>query len=156
MGGAPNRNTTGKNRVRSTKRSEEGRQFSSIKVPRKAEVKAANQSALPVDLRRDGGGHGAAPRGQDYFDPLSSDATFVVVEHSEFWPPPSLEQLLGKEAAANPDGAMDMYDRGQDDAANKRERVAKQIGEVNHPRRKAKRNTKVAFGDDDDDDDDDA
>jgi hypothetical protein len=126
------------NRVRATKRSLEAKQFSSIPLPRTSEVTGANAHIHEVV---------AAPSsGAAVFDPIPNDGMFFIVANSKHWPPPPLADL-GALDGNNMAGGMDLYDRRADEAHAKKAKVARIEGEVNHPRGKATKNTKVAFDD---------
>lgn len=111
------------------------------------------------------------------FDPIPNDGMFIIPEESEYWPPPSLEDLAAayaKEQAALPgpqgqirseedirkaavgmsaDG-MDLFDRRADDKQSHKEakKIIKQKGELSHPRGKTAVSTKVSFDDAEDSD----
>lgn len=136
-----------KQRVRPTNKSIESQRFTTVKLPKSSEVVA--QSKIHELDQRSGNASSA-------FDPIPNDGMFVVVENSQYWPPPSVEDVMrsvsdGQLEVGN-DG-MDMYDRRADDAAAKaaKLKVVKTIGEVNHPRGKARKNAAIQFNDNDDD-----
>ncbi|CUG88406.1 Hypothetical protein, putative [Bodo saltans] len=143
-----------KQRVRPTNKSIESQRFTTVKLPRSSEVVA--QSRIHELEQRTA----TTPAGG--FDPIPNDGMFLIVEESQYWPPPPLDDLMRSFNEANggqshtstvalADG-MDMYDRRADDAAAKsaKLKVVKAIGEVSHPRGKAAKNVKVQFNDNDD------
>jgi hypothetical protein len=139
-----------KQRVRPTNKSIESQRFTTVKLPKSSEVVA--QSKIHELEQRTA----TTPAGG--FDPIPNDGMFVVVQDSQFWPPPPLEELMrslnesgqSHNMPAENDG-MDMYDRRADDAAAKaaKMKVVKAIGEVSHPRGKVSKNVKVLFDNDD-------
>ena len=120
------------NRVRTTKRSLEAKQFSSIPMPKSDEVQGANAHI-----------HEKVQPGST-FDPIPNDPMFTVVTNSKYWPPPPLADL-GTLEGENLAGGMDLYDRRADEAAAKKAKVARVEGELNHPRGKTAKNVKVSF-----------
>uniref|UniRef100_A0A7S1M5M6 Uncharacterized protein n=1 Tax=Neobodo designis TaxID=312471 RepID=A0A7S1M5M6_NEODS len=185
-------------RIRTTNRALEARQFSTVRVPRSAEVKTANERGLAPELRAGEAGRKAladqqrskaqskaeklqrdtkraatatstfegidasAPIGADTttkragaaaagtsgshgFDPIPGDATFTIVENSRYWPPKPLDKATLAKAGA---GAMDQFDRRDDEAAAKRAKVKAAAGEIRHPRGRQPKNAKVTFDDD--------
>lgn len=141
-------------RASKTNRAQDAKRFSTIKFPKKAEVKTANQRALAPELRA--GGPSAAELASRQaimkkptttitendsqqqqqassssapFDPIPQDPVFFLVENSKYWPPPPLKNANknGEEDASGM-GLMDQFDR-QDDEKQKRkhaEKLAKQ------------------------------
>lgn len=133
-----------KQRVRPTNKSIESQRFASVKLPRTSEVVA--QSKIHELEQR-------SATTSSVFDPIPNDGMFEIVQDSQYWPPPPLEELMsslnqGGEMIANHDG-MDMYDRRADDASAKaaKLKVVKAIGEISHPRGKVAKNIKVQFDD---------
>ena len=117
-------------RVRTTNRAKEAKQFSSVRLPRRSEMPMTNvtmHSTPTLD-----------------FDPIPSDSMFSIVANSKYWPPVPLEELRGSWGALNADG-MDLFDRREDEARGCREKIAKISGEVNHPRGKARKQEKIKF-----------
>ena len=112
-------------RVRATNKSLEAKQFSTVRLPRKAEVRAANEGTLPDDMRAHGA-FGAAPKKPATtapaatsadFDPIPNDGTFVIVENSKHWPPPKLDEVLLQRAGGRLVDGLDTYDRSDDAGA---------------------------------------
>jgi hypothetical protein len=189
-------------RIRTTNKAMEARQFSTVRVPRSAEVKTANERGLAPELRageagrkaladqqrskamtraakegegtarkqhtssfegmggdmgagadtttkrrNHGQGTGVVAAPAPAFDPIPSDATFTIVENSTYWPPAPLSAAMLALAGA---GAMDPFDRRDDEAVAKRQKIKAAAGEVRHPRGRAPTNTKVSFDDEDD------
>lgn len=141
-------------RIRPTNKSLEAQRFSSIKMPRSSELLSTSSAAASKkqqqiheeDLVQKQGG---APSSADAaFDPIPNDPMFSIVENSKYWPPMSLEELQKSSGMTLAADGMDLYDRREDDANAKKEKVAKMKGEVNHPRGKATKNVKVSFDDD--------
>ncbi|RNF19288.1 uncharacterized protein Tco025E_04223 [Trypanosoma conorhini] len=144
---APKRQAT-KQRVRVTNRAREARQFSTVRLPRRAEVQAAAADVERMhEDRGGGGGHGGGQTSAPpAFDPIPADPLFVVVAASKHWPPPSLEELQAASGAPISDG-FDAYDRREDDREARKERVKVVRGELNHPRGKPRQNTLVRLDD---------
>ena len=124
-------------------------------MPRSSEIPIAPknkpQQIHEEDLVQKQGGVSAATAAGSSdaaFDPIPNDPMFSVVENSKYWPPMSLEELQKSSGITLAADGMDLYDRREDDANAKKEKVAKMKGEVNHPRGKATKNVKVSFGDD--------
>lgn len=86
------------------------------------------------------------------FDPIPNDPMFVIVEQSQYWPPPTLQELEEQTGVSvvGTDG-FDAYDRREDDKKARQERVKRVPGELHHPRGKPRQNVIVQFDDDDDD-----
>lgn len=140
---ATNEGEKKKQRIRPTNKSLESQRFSSVKMPKGNEVTGVNAHIHEVDKLTSSG---------MAFDPIPNDGMFTVVENSKYWPPPSLEELQQSSGIATLAGdGMDMYDRREDDAAAKKEKIKilKVMGEVNHPRGKGAKNVKVKLDDDD-------
>ncbi|RNF01990.1 hypothetical protein TraAM80_06652 [Trypanosoma rangeli] len=152
-----------KQRVRVTNRALEARQFSTVRLPRRAEaqVPQVDVERMYDDRGREGGDSGAK-RGDgnggeqasvpSVFDPIPADPLFVVIVKSKYWPPPPLEELQARGEGAISDG-FDAYDRREDDSAARKERVKVVRGELNHPRGKPRQNTLVQLDDSEDDGD---
>lgn len=140
--------TNPQQRRRETTRSAEGRQFSTVgKVSRLPEVRAKPNK---MDFGQGDSGAKTEEAGATAsFDPIRDDPVFAVVQYSKFWPPPPLSSLVSASAGTAVDaagvGEMDMYDRRADDVKAKAETLKNIRGEVNHPRGKARQNTKVAL-----------
>ncbi|RNC43354.1 hypothetical protein TcCL_NonESM06981 [Trypanosoma cruzi] len=164
---APKKQAT-KQRVRVTNKALEARQFSTVRLPRKAEMQAPQVDVERMyedhdrgyrrgdEKRGDGGGDAGGVNAQKsvplIFDPIPNDPLFVVVAKSKYWPPPPLEELRAANGAPIEDG-FDAYDRREDDRAARRERVRVVRGELNHPRGKPRQNTIVKLNDSDEEKD---
>lgn len=76
------------------------------------------------------------------FDPIPQDPTFVIVPHSTYWPPPTLQALREKTGVTGSE-ELDLYDRREEEATAKKEKAAlmKKKGELQHPRGKGPKNT---------------
>lgn len=163
-------------RVRVTNKALEGRQFSTVRLPRTNEVPAqkVDVQAMFQELDSDhtrrpqnttaaaaaaaAASHAsvqAAAPSSSNFDPIVNDPMFSVVAHSQFWPPPSLEELHARTGHDHGDG-FDSYDRREDDKQARKERAKVIKGEINHPRGKARLNTIVKLADSSDSDGEDA
>lgn len=166
------------NRVRTTQRSMEAKQFSSVKLPRKSEMDASTHKTIHLHDQEGtttpsaGGGASSSM----VFDPIPNDGMFMIPEESEYWPPPPLEDLAAayaKEQATVPgpngqlrseedirkaavgmsaDG-MDLFDRRADDKQSQKDakKIIKQKGELSHPRGKTAVSSKVSFDAEDSD-----
>ena len=147
----PSKPNAGKegNRIRTTNKALDAQRFSSVKVPRSAEVQPSK--TLAPELRAGAGGRAAeaqSRKSQDLagkkpaeaFDPIPNDGTFIVVEESKYWPPPAMspEQLKAC--------GMDLFDRREDEHIAKRDRL-KAAGELRHPKGRGSTNSKVTFSD---------
>ncbi|EKF27463.1 hypothetical protein MOQ_008814 [Trypanosoma cruzi marinkellei] len=161
---APKKQAT-KQRVRVTNKALEARQFSTVRLPRKAEVQVPQVDVERMyedhdrgnrrgdEKRGDAGGDVAARESVPLnFDPIPNDPLFVVVAKSKYWPPPPLEELRAANGAPIDDG-FDAYDRREDDRAARRERVKVVHGELNHPRGKPRQNTILNLDDSDEEKD---
>lgn len=162
------------NRARTTQRSVEAKQFSSVRLPKKSEL--TNTTHKTIHLHdQDGAAAPAASSTAMAFDPIPNDGMFIIAEASEYWPPPPLEELAAayaKEQATIPNAhgqvrteeeirkaavgmssdGMDLFDRRADDKQSHKDakKIIKQKGELFHPRGKQAVNVKVTFGGDDD------
>ncbi len=132
------------NRVRATKRSLEAKQFSSVALPRASEVTGANAHIHDAAVA---GGAASSSSLSAAFDPIPNDAMFFIVAASKHWPPPSLAEMSVALDGDNMAGGMDLYDRRADEAEAKKAKIARVEGEVNHPRGKVTKNSKVSFDD---------
>lgn len=76
------------------------------------------------------------------FDPIPQDPTFVIVPHSTYWPPPTL-QALREKTGFTASEELDLYDRREEEATAKKEKAVlmKKKGELQHPRGKGPKNT---------------
>jgi hypothetical protein len=83
------------------------------------------------------------------FDPIPNDPTFLEIHDSKLWPPPPLDAATLALAGA---GGLDQYDRRDDEAAARKQRVKAMAGEVSHPRGRVPKNAKQTFEDSDDPD----
>lgn len=122
-----------------------------------ASSSATADTATPIIMR---GSSGASLNGMTSstsnsttcgFDPIQNDAMFIVVKHSKYWPPPSIEDLHKKTGNDHGDG-FDAYDRRDDDSNARSERSKVVKGELNHPRGKPRKNTIVKLDNDSSDD----
>lgn len=143
-------------RVRLTNKTLEGRQFSSVRLPRTSEVPAQkiNVDAMYEDLAHQPAATTSSftDGGAATFDPIPSDSMFYIVSNSKYWPPPSLEELQQSTGIAvlGTDG-FDAYDRRADDTSARQERAKVVKGELNHPRGKARKSTVTKLDDSSDD-----
>lgn len=158
-------------RVRVTNKALESRQFSTVRLPRTNEVPAQKVDVQSLFQELDGDrvrrpqppssvansstGSGAATTtattnttgaASSSFDPIVNDPMFSIVTNSQYWPPPSLEELHAKTGHDHGDG-FDSYDRREDDKQARKERTKVIKGEINHPRGKARQNTIVKLED---------
>ena len=133
-------------RIRTTNKALEGKQFSTVRLPKKNEIK---QTTLPLEMRsglqaqqqlliqqrqqqaakasRQQHGEGDIDKNTvKDFDPIINDGTFLIVDREEScWPPPALSSVIAEHTAVAEGSenyvskdALDLYDRSKNTQYN--------------------------------------
>lgn len=160
-----NGNERKRQRVRMTNKGLEAQQFSTVRpshLSGAASLPANSATSNPQQLQNILTEHkstaaSASSSASAVFDPITNDSTFVVVERSAYWPPPSLEELQESTGVKISGDGFDTYDRREEEAVPRKEKTAamKIKGELQHPRGKPRIN-KIEKLDTSSDDEDEA